>query len=40
MFRYHNIDHAVETGWEAAAKVLGHGGDPFGVNRAGGYHEA
>lgn len=39
MFRYHNMDHAIHTGWESA-KALTHGaGDPFAVNIAGDYHE-
>jgi len=39
MFRYHNADHAVETGWEAASALLGEGGNPFKVNIEPGYHE-
>lgn len=39
MFRYHNADHAVETGWEAASCLLGTGGDPFRINTAREYHE-
>ena len=39
MFRYHNADHAIETGFEAAACLLGAGGNPFGVNTAPEYHE-
>ena len=39
MFRYHNIDHAIRTGWEGAKVALGERGDPFAVNQAGHYHE-
>jgi len=39
MFRYHNIDHAIQTGWQAAVQVLGGPGNPFTVNRSGDYHE-
>jgi protoporphyrinogen oxidase len=40
MFRYHNADHAIETGFEAAERLLSGRGDPFRVNLAGDYHEA
>ena len=39
MFRYHNADHAIETGFEAADFLLGGAGDPFRINVAGDYHE-
>lgn len=39
MFRYHNIDHAIETGWEAARLIAGVGGNPFAINQAEDYHE-
>jgi protoporphyrinogen oxidase len=39
MFRYHNADHAIETGWEAADLLLSGKGDPFKVNQALDYHE-
>jgi protoporphyrinogen oxidase len=39
MFRYHNADHAIETGWEAASALLGEGGNPFKVNTDPGYQE-
>jgi len=39
MFRYHNADHAIETGFEAAERLVSGRGDPFRVNQAGDYHE-
>ncbi len=40
MFRYHNADHAIETGFEAAERLVSGRGDPFRVNQAGDYHES
>jgi len=39
MFRYHNADHAIETGWEAADQLASGTGNPFNVNLAEEYHE-
>ena len=39
MFRYHNIDHAIETGVKAAKNLLGEKHDVFAVNVASKYLE-
>ena len=39
MFRYNNADHAIETGFRAARRVLGEDVDVEGVNADPGYLE-
>jgi protoporphyrinogen oxidase len=39
LFRYHNIDHAIETGWETSKQILTGDGDPYRVNQARAYLE-